>query len=168
MIMANGRFRAIMLTALAVPAVLLAAAACGGDDDEDVNGGNGGNGATATPAGDGNGNGDGGGETTFDLNMHEEGGNVFELGDEKNPTLAVPAGEDITINLTNEGIAIHNMRFAGEDSEYNNDDDAVSDPEVVSAGQDAVLEFTAPEEPGTYPYQCDFHPTDMKGEIEVE
>lgn len=153
MTLANRRLRLVALTAIAALALPLAAVACGGDDEEE-NGG-----AATTPAG--------GPQTTFDMNMHEEGGNVFELGDEKNPTLTVPAGEEITINLMNEGIAIHNMRFAGDDNEYDTDDDAVSDPELVSADQTATLTFTAPSETGAYDYRCDFHPTDMKGQIEV-
>ncbi|HET9476340.1 MAG TPA: plastocyanin/azurin family copper-binding protein [Dehalococcoidia bacterium] len=155
MILANGKFRLVALTAVAALAIALAAAACGGGDDDD----------SADDGGDDGGN---GAQTTFDLKMHEEGGNVFELGTEKNPTLAVPAGEEITINLTNEGIAIHNMRFAGDDNQYDNDDDAVSEPALVNGGADGVLTFTAPSEAGTYDYRCDFHPTDMKGQIGVE
>ena len=149
----NGRLHLAALLAIGAVAVVLFAAACGGDDEE--------NGGAATAS-------SGGAETTFDVSMHETGGNFFELDGEKNPTLRVPAGEEITVNLTNDGVAIHNMRFGGEDKEYNNDDDAVSDPELVTAAQTATLTFTAPSEAGTYPYQCDFHPTDMLGEIEVE
>ena len=100
--------------------------------------------------------------------MHETGGNFFEIAGEKNPTLTVPAGEEITVNLTNDGAAIHNMRFAGDDNEYDNDDDAVSEPALVTAGQEATLTFTAPSDAGTYDYRCDFHPTDMLGKIEVQ
>jgi len=154
MILANGKIRLVALMAVAMLTLLLAAVACGGDDDD---------------AGDEGDNGGGGGaETTFEMNMHEEGGNVFELGDVKNPTLTVPAGEDITITLRNDGIAIHNMRFAGDDNQYDNDDDTVSEPELINGGANGVLEFTAPEEAGTYDYRCDFHPTDMKGQIEVQ
>ena len=45
--------------------------------------------------------------------------------------LTVATGADVTFDLTNEGIAIHNMRIAGEDGEYNTDDDAASDPNLV-------------------------------------
>lgn len=122
---------------------------------------------TRDDGGTGAGNGDGA-ETTFDLSMGESAGNFFELDGEKNPTLTIPAGEEVTVNLTNDGAAIHNMRFGGEDKEYNTDDDVASDPALVAAGQTATLTFTAPGEAGTYIYQCDFHPTDMLGEIEVE
>jgi plastocyanin len=146
----------LLLTALASVTVAFAAVACGGgDDDDDDNGGD------ETPSGNG------GGQTAFDLLMNESDGNVFLLDSQKNPTLTVPAGKEVTINLENDGSAIHNMRFAGEDKKYNTSDDAVSKPDIVAAGQKAVLVFTAPGA-GTYAYQCDFHPTDMLGEIKVE
>ncbi len=149
------RFLLLLLTALAAVTVALAAAACGGDDDDDGNGGD------ETPSGNG------GGETTYALLMNESDGNLFLLGSEKNPTLKVPAGQEITINLENNGSAIHNMRFSGEDNKYNTSDDAVSKPDIVAPGQKAVMTFTAPEKAGKYIYQCDFHPTDMIGEFEV-
>ena len=150
-------FLLLLLTGLALVTVALAAAACGGDDDDDDDDGG------ETPSA----NGGGAGETSYNLLMNESSGNVFLLGDEKNPTLKGPAGKEITINLENDGSAIHNMRFAGEDNKYNTSDDAVSDPDIVSPGQKAVLTFTAPAKAGTYTYQCDFHPTDMLGDIEV-
>ncbi len=143
------KFAFIML-ALALSLAILAVA-CGGDDDD--TGGD----KTAAPA-------DGGGGA-LDIVM---GDNFFELDGEKNPTLELDAGAEVTINLDNKGTAIHAMRFAGEDNEYNSDDDAVSDPDIVSAGQKATLEFTAPGKAGTYNYQCDFHPTDMLGKITVK
>src|SRR5574341_340235 len=114
MLLANGKFRLIAFTGVAA-LTLMAAVACGGGDDDDA-------------GGDGGDDGGNGAQTTFDMNMHEEGGNVFELGTEKNPTLTVPAGEEISINLRNDGIAIHNMRFAGDENTYENEDDATSDP----------------------------------------
>jgi plastocyanin len=96
------------------------------------------------------------------------GDNFFELDGERNPTISVPAGDTLSIDLTNEGLAIHNMRISGEDTTYNTSDDAVSDPTLVSGGGTATIEWTAPDSPGEIDYQCDFHPTDMKGVISVE
>ncbi len=107
----------------------------------------------------------GGGGQELILTM---GDNFFQLDSEKNPNLRVKAGSTVTIRLTNKGTAIHNMRIAGEDNTYNNKDDAVSDPQLVTAGQSAKLEWKAPSKTGDYNYQCDFHPTDMKGIITVE
>src|SRR3990172_7617678 len=92
--------------------------------------------------------------------------NFFQLGDQKNPTLSVKIGQAVKVNLTNKGVAIHNMRTAGEDGNYNSGDDDISDPNLVSPGATASLEFTF-DKVGTFSYQCDFHTTDMKGEIIV-
>ena len=127
--------------------------ACGGGDDSGAKE----PGATKAP--------DGANSESLELSM---GDNFFDLNGERNPTLDIAAGATIEIELTNDGAAIHNMRFAGEDNQYNNGDDAVSDPDQVPARQTAVIKFTAPEKPGTYKYQCDFHPTDSKGEITVK
>ena len=137
---------AAVLVALSVLALLPLASACGDDD----NGGGG-----PTPGG--------GGE--FDFSM---GDNFFEFEGEQNPTITVAAGAELTFNLTNDGTAIHNMRVAGEDNSFNTSDDAVSDPELMSAGETGTLTWTAPPEPGDHAYRCDFHPDDMKGTITVE
>jgi plastocyanin len=82
--------------------------------------------------------------------------------------LTVPAGQSVTINITNEGAAIHNMRIAGADNEFDNDDDAVSDPEIIPGGQDAVINWDSPAQPGEIDFRCDFHPTEMTGTITVQ
>jgi len=92
--------------------------------------------------------------------------NFFQLGDQQNPTLSVKVGQAVKVNLTNKGVAIHNMRTAGEDGNYNSGDDDVSGPNPVPAGATATLEFTF-DKAGTFPYHCDFHPDVMKGEIVV-
>lgn len=146
--------RAVPMAALAAAAAIMATAACGG-------GGSDGGGDDETPPGNTT------PETTYNLVMNESRGNVFVLDGQFNPTLRVPAGAQITINLDNKGSAIHNMRFSGEDKKYNTKDDAVSKPDIVASGQKAVMTLTAPSKPGKYAYQCDFHPTDMRGEFEV-
>jgi plastocyanin len=87
------------------------------------------------------------------------GDNLFTLNN-----LSVPLGETTTIEVVNEGTAIHNMRIAGPDGEFNTADDSVSDPELISGGGTGVLEFT-PTLAGTYTFQCDFHPTEQGGVI---
>lgn len=153
----------VALLALSLASLLALSFACG--DDDDGNGNGNGDDETAAPTdenGDnGNGNGNGNGEeVTFDVSM---GDNFFEPNE-----FTVPAGATVTFNLTNDGAAIHNMRVAGADNEYNTDDDVVSDPDLVNAGETATVEWTAPDEAGTIDFLCDFHPTDMTGTITVE
>jgi plastocyanin len=96
----------------------------------------------------------------------EMGDNFFELDGQRNPTLQVSVGQNVTVNLTNNGVAIHNMRTAGEDNEYNSDDDDTSDPDIVVPGDSATLEFRF-DQAGTFDFRCDFHPVDMTGKILV-
>jgi len=138
-----------ILAALAM-GLTLVGLACGGDDGK-------GAGTAVAPAG--------GGSASLNLTM---GDNFFDQNGTHNPTLEIAAGATVEIKLTNKGSAIHNMRFAGDDNQYNNGDDAVADPTLISPGQTAIIKFTAPKQPGTYKYQCDFHPTDSKGEITVK
>ncbi len=51
------------------------------------------------------------------------GDNFFELAGQQNPSLAIPAGQAVTFDLTNSGSAIHNMRTSGADGEFDSDDD---------------------------------------------
>jgi len=90
--------------------------------------------------------------------------NFFEPAD-----LTVKAGESVTINLTNDGVAIHNMRISGVDGQYNTDDDAASDPNIIQAGGTGTVTWTAPAQAGEFPFQCDFHVSvGMIGTITVQ
>jgi plastocyanin len=82
--------------------------------------------------------------------------------------IAVAADQEITFNLTNDGSAIHDMHIAGADNEFGSEDDAVSDPEIVSGGQDAVLTWQSPAAGGEIDFRCDFHPDQMTGTITVQ
>lgn len=79
----------------------------------------------------------------------------------------VVSGEEISIAVVNDGAAIHNVRIAGLDGEYDTDDDIVSDPENIRGGQSGTIDWT-PEAPGTQDFRCDFHPTDMAGTVIVQ
>jgi plastocyanin len=76
--------------------------------------------------------------------------------------------DTVAFDITNSGKAIHNLRIAGADGEYETDDDAVSDPEAIRSGDSGTLEWTAPDRPGEIKFQCDFHPDQMKGTITVQ
>jgi plastocyanin/heme-degrading monooxygenase HmoA len=91
------------------------------------------------------------------------GDNFFDPND-----ITVATGAETTFQLTNNGNAVHNMRIAGEDGEYNTDDDTVSDPDVVSGGDTAALDWTAPAGAGEIIFRCDFHPTEMTGTLTVQ
>jgi plastocyanin len=140
---------------------LVAGAACGGSDDEDNGDGDATTKPAATsPAATDDDDNNGGGAKTLDVVMKD---NLFEPVE-----FTVEEGAEVTFNITNEGAAIHNMRVVGEDGQANTDDDAVSDPDLVSAGDAATLVWTAPDESGVYDFQCDFHLPDMVGTITVE
>jgi plastocyanin len=81
--------------------------------------------------------------------------------------LKVSLGETTTIQIANNGVAVHNLRIAGVDGEWSTDDDVVSDPDLISGGATATVEFT-PTVAGTYTFRCDFHPTEQGGVIVVE
>ncbi|HSP56413.1 MAG TPA: cupredoxin domain-containing protein [Dehalococcoidia bacterium] len=148
----NKTLKSMAILVALTAGVIAVAAACGGGDNESK---------TSTPAASRATV----GPVSLDLSM---GDNFFDQNGKHNPTLEIPAGATVEIKLTNKGSAIHNMRFAGDDNKYNSGDDAVSDPALLPGGQTGVIKFTAPKSPGTYTYQCDYHPTDSKGEITVK
>ena len=81
--------------------------------------------------------------------------------------ITVVSGEETTIALVNEGAAIHNLRIAGPDGDYDTDDDTVSDPDTIRGGQEGTVTWT-PEAPGEQDFRCDFHPTEMTGTITIQ
>jgi mono/diheme cytochrome c family protein/plastocyanin len=107
-----------------------------------------------------------GGET-LDL-----GDNFFELDGQRAPTLAVPLGQEITLNLVNAGTAIHNMQIAGPDGQYastfcqTGGDAPCSDPDKISAGAEGTITLSF-DAAGTFNFRCDFHAAQMTGTIVV-
>ena len=102
------------------------------------------------------------------------GDNFFEYQGQKNPTIPVTAGQEVTITVTNDGVAIHNMHVDGTDNKYDvpfcgpgQEETACSDPNIVNAGETATVVFTI-HSPGTYNFRCDFHLQEMVGKIEVK
>lgn len=136
---------------LLVAVVVVVSLACGGDDD------NGGEPAASFPAGGGDG--DGEEVEKFDVSF---GDNTVEPAE-----FTVSGGVVAEFSINNTGVAIHNMRIAGADNEFANEDDVVSDPTLVNGGETATLEWFAPTAGGTYDFRCDFHPQAMVGKIIV-
>jgi plastocyanin len=159
---AHRGLKLLLLSASLILGIALLAAACSGGDDDD-----GGSGETPaadeTPADDD----DNAGPVSFDISMGDTlepaVTNFFELNE-----FTVSPGQEVTFNITNDGIAIHNMRVDGGDGEYDTDDDTVSDPDLFQAGDAGTLVWTAPDEAGEIIFRCDFHPADMIGTISVE
>ena len=147
-----GRFGKILspllITVALVVGATLIAAACGGGDDKTK--------TTKSPGATT----PGGGPASFDVTL---GDNFFDPKE-----FTVNAGQRVTFNVTNGGIALHDMRVAGADNSYNTTDDAVSEPEFIANLETAVLTWTAPTTVGTYNFRCSVHPTDMFGTITVK
>ncbi len=74
----------------------------------------------------------------------------------------VYAGQQVTIDVTNQGSNQHNMHVLG----VANPDGSDIKTELLGPGQSAKLTFTITQ-PGSYKFQCDVHPTEMTGTITV-
>lgn len=138
-------------------AILMAAAvfvACGDDEGDGGNGGEATTRAAASPT-DGA---DGGGEAV-ELELAAENTTYAET------ELTAPAGADITLVFDNddEGLQHNFALFESEESE-----DALFSGPIITGVDTINYEFTAPEDPGTYHYHCEVHPTQMTGDFIVE
>ena len=81
--------------------------------------------------------------------------------------LKVPLNVTTLIHVRNEGVAVHNMRVAGPDGQWNTSDDFVCGEGGINSGG-ICRELFTPTLPGTYTFRCDFHPAEMGGVIVVE
>jgi hypothetical protein len=77
-------------------------------------------------------------------------------------------GQAITIRVTNIGQALHNLRIAGLDGQWDTEDDFVVGlaPQFITAGETAEGTFSLEQE-ATLVFRCDVHPTQMWGQITV-
>jgi plastocyanin len=103
----------------------------------------------------------------------EMGDNFFQADGQQNPIFEVSVGQDVAIDLVNNGLAIHNMHIAGVDDTYDavfcevGGDEPCSDPELMAGGDSGTIAFRF-DEPGTFNFRCDFHPVLMTGQIVVK
>jgi len=141
-----------LLLLVSLTALLVLSYACGGDGDGDREP------AATFPARGGDGR--GGKVETYDIAMND---NFFAPSE-----FALSGGVTVRFNISHPATAIHNLRVAGADNVYNNQDYAVSDPTLVNAGEVATLEWDTPAAGGTFDFRCDFHPQAMVGKITVQ
>jgi len=78
-------------------------------------------------------------------------------------TITVPAGSHVTVNFENRDKGVrHN--FAVYDSSMNE----IFRGSLISGPKKTDYTFDAPEEPGTYRFQCDPHASFMNGQLIVQ
>lgn len=74
----------------------------------------------------------------------------------------VPANTEITMSFENRGQALHNWNLLNvKDKDGKN-----VATQLLTGGKNETLKFTI-DKPGTYDFQCDVHPTEMKGKLTV-
>ena len=100
---------------------------------------------------------------TFDIEARGAESGSFYAPD----TITATAGDVIAITVRNTGTVSHNMRVSGPDKEYDTADDFEMPPNVIKPGESETLVVKI-DEPGTYPFRCDFHPLDQKGNLILE
>lgn len=94
---------------------------------------------------------------------------IVEVGEQgganyMTPTdITVPAGQEVTIVVKNKGAAVHNLHIYAKKG---GDSIAASDPLAIQPGTEGriVVKF---DKPGTYFWQCDFHP-EIQGTVTVQ
>ena len=107
------------------------------------------------------------GEVTMEM-----GDNFFQTDGQQSPIFEVSVGQEVSIDLTNNGLAIHNTHIAGVDNTYDavfceaGGDEPCSDPNIMAGGDSGTIAFQF-DEPGTFNFRCDFHPVLMTGQIVV-
>ncbi len=99
----------------------------------------------------------GGGTTTVDL--------VAENIAFDTSTITVPAGAEVTVNFDNKDDGIpHNLAVYTDSSA----DEEIFVGDTVTGPATTTYTFTAPDDPGTYYFQCDVYPRQMNGDFIVQ
>lgn len=83
------------------------------------------------------------------ITAHDDDGWYFMVSgyDDRNPTIVLPPGSDVSVTFRNEGSIAHNLRFAQMDGFAT---------QIIDGGEEATLEFVVPAG-GLSTYWCDPH-----------
>jgi plastocyanin len=81
-------------------------------------------------------------------------------------SLNLPANSDVTVSLQNKGLIKHNIHFYDKKGGKTLADGAGKDDTFVDAAKSETLTFKTPAA-GKYYYQCDLHPDQMNGTLNV-
>jgi plastocyanin len=98
------------------------------------------------------------GETGGGGNTIVETDNKFDKG-----AFTVKANEQVTFTVENKGSAIHNWHVLVVKDKSGND----IMTKLSGGGTKETITFII-DKPGTYDYQCDVHPTEMRGKLTVQ
>jgi plastocyanin len=82
--------------------------------------------------------------------------------------ITLGAGEEYTGTLENEDSVEHNIAFYESEEDTSDPGAAFYTSDTAGGGESIEFTVTAPDEPGEYPFLCDFHPTSMTGTLVVE
>ncbi len=87
------------------------------------------------------------------------------------PTLQGKAGAVIEILAKNTGTVAHNVRVSGPNKTFEPDeprsDDFFSDPITIQPGEQGVVRLRL-DQPGNYPFRCDFHPQQQISTLTIQ
>jgi plastocyanin len=79
-------------------------------------------------------------------------------------TITVPAGAHVVVNFNNQDAGVpHNFAVYVDSSAQQ----AIFKGQMVTGPGTMTYTFTAPNQPGTYFFRCDVHPTMMNGQFVV-
>lgn len=85
--------------------------------------------------------------------------------------LTAAADTEVSIPLTNNGAAVHNVHVSDADGKFSGDfctaggPTPCSKPPRLNGGSTGTLDFNLPA--GTYQFRCDYHATEMKGTLTI-